>query len=51
MNFTENTDIKNCGNTVPKKDFVIAIPYLGKLSLQIRTRINPVLEYPVCFPN
>ena len=26
-------------STVPKKDLMIVLPYLGKLSLQIRTRI------------
>ena len=30
--------------TVPKKDLMIALPYLGKLSLQICTRINPVMK-------
>ena len=27
-------------STAPKKDLMIVLPYLGKLSLQIRTRIN-----------
>ena len=26
-------------STVPKKDLIIVLPYLGKLALQIRTRI------------
>ena len=30
--------------TVPKKDLMIVLPYLGKLSLQIRTRINRVMR-------
>ena len=31
-------------STVPKKDLIIVLPYLGKLSLQIRTRINRVMR-------
>ena len=31
-------------NTVPKKNLVIALSYLGKLSLQIRTRINCIMK-------
>ena len=31
-------------STVPKKDLMIVVPYLGKLSLQIRTRINRVMR-------
>ena len=31
-------------STVPKKDFMIVLSYLGKLSLQIRTRINRVMK-------
>ena len=31
-------------STVPKKDLIIVLPYLGKLSLQIRTRINRVMK-------
>ena len=31
-------------STVPKKDLMIVLPYLGKLSLQIRTRINHVMR-------
>ena len=31
-------------STVPKKDLMIVLPYLGKLSLQIRTRINRVMK-------
>ena len=36
-------------STVPKKDLIV-LPYLGKLSLQIRTRINRVMrnELPHC---
>ena len=37
-------------STVPKKNLVIAPPYLGKLSLQIRTRINCIMKnkLPYC---
>ena len=37
-------------STVPKKNLVIALPYLGKLSLQIRTRINRIMKnkLPYC---
>ena len=37
-------------STVPKKDLMIVLPYLGKLSLQICTRINPVMKnkFPHC---
>ena len=37
-------------SAVPKKDLVIALPYLGKLSLQIRTRINGIMKnkLPYC---
>ena len=31
-------------STVPKKDLMIVLPYLGKLSLQIHTRINRVMK-------
>ena len=31
-------------STVPKKNLVMALPYLGKLSLQISTRINRVIK-------
>ena len=31
--------------TVPKKNFVIALAYLGQLSLQIRTRINCIMKH------
>ena len=36
--------------TVLKKNLVIALPYLGKLSLQIRTRINRIMKnkLPYC---
>ena len=30
-------------STVPKKNFVKTLPYLGKLSLQIRTRTNRIM--------
>ena len=37
-------------STVPKKNLVIALTYLGKLSLQIRTRINRIMKnkLPYC---
>ena len=37
-------------STVPKKDLLIALHYLGKLSLQIRTRINCIMtnKLPYC---
>ena len=31
-------------STVPKKDLMIVLPYLGKLSLQIRVRINRAMK-------
>ena len=31
-------------STVPKKELIIALPYLGKLSLQVRTRINRIMK-------
>ena len=31
-------------STLPKKDLMIVLPYLGNLSLQIRTRINRVMK-------
>ena len=31
-------------STLPKKHLMIVLPYLGKLSLQIRTRINRVMK-------
>ena len=31
-------------STVPKKDLMIVLPYLGKLSLQIRSRINRAMR-------
>ena len=37
-------------STVPKKNLVIALPYLGKLSLQMHTRINRIMKdkLPYC---
>ena len=37
-------------STVPEKNLVIGLPYLGKLSLQIRTRINRIMKnkLPYC---
>ena len=36
--------LKRVVSEVPKKDLIIALPYLGKLSLQIRTRINRIIK-------
>ena len=38
-------------STVPKKDLLIALPYLGKLSLQIRTRINHIMKNKLLYCN
>ena len=37
-------------STVPKKELIITLPYLGKLSLQIRTKINRIMKnkLPYC---
>ena len=37
-------------SAVPKKNLVIAVPYLGKFSLQIRARINRIMKnkLPYC---
>ena len=37
-------------STVPKKQLIITLPYLGKLSLQLRTRINRIMKskLPYC---
>ena len=40
----ESINAESCLSTVPKKDLMIVLPYLGKLSLQIRTRINRVMK-------
>ena len=37
--------------TVPKKDLLIALPYLDKLSLQIRTRINRIMKNKLRYCN
>ena len=37
--------------TVPKKDLMIVLPYLGKLLLQIRTRVNCVIKNKLCHYN
>ena len=31
-------------STVPKQDLMIVLPYLGKFSLQIHTRLNRVMK-------
>ena len=36
--------LKVVASTVPKRDLMIVLPYLGKLSLQIGTRINRVMR-------
>ena len=38
-------------STVPKKNLVIGLPYLGKLSLQIRTRINCIMKNKLSYCN
>ena len=38
-------------STVPKKGLLIALPYLGKLSLQIRTRINRIMKNKLPYYN
>ena len=38
-------------STVPKKNLVIALPYLGKLSLQILTRINRIMKNKLSYCN
>ena len=36
--------LKRVVSEVPKRDLIIALPYLGKLSLQRRTRINRIMK-------
>ena len=38
-------------STVPKKDLIIALPYLGKLSLQVRTRISRIMKNKLRYCN
>ena len=38
-------------STVPKKDLMIVLPYLGKLSLQIRVRINRAMKNKLLYQN
>ena len=38
-------------STVPTKDLVIALPYFGKLSLQICTRINCIMKNKLLYCN
>ena len=38
-------------STVPKKNLVIDLPYLGKLSLHIRTRINGIMKNKLPYRN
>ena len=42
--------LKRVVSEVPKKHLIIALPYLGKLSLQRRTRINRIMKnkFPYC---
>ena len=42
---------KHVVGTVPKKDLIITLPYLGKLSLQIRTRINCIIKNKLSYCN
>ena len=46
-NALKNLNENNVGTVQdrgPKKDFVIAVPYLPKMFLQIRTRINRIMQ-------
>ena len=45
-----DTGTKTCSKYIPNKNLVIALPYLGKLSLQICTRINRIMKnnLPYC---
>ena len=38
-------------STPPKKNLVTSLPYLGKLSLQIRTRINRIMKNKLIYCN
>ena len=38
-------------STVPKKELIIIVPYLGKLSLQIGTRINRIMKSKLRYCN
>ena len=38
-------------STVPKNELIITLPYLGKLSLQIRTRINRIMKHKLLYCN
>ena len=38
-------------STVPKKELIITLLYLGKLSLQIRTRINRIIKNKLLYCN
>ena len=40
---------KTIACTVPKKDLVIALPYLAKLSLQVPTRINRLMKNELAY--
>ena len=42
---------KHVVSTVPKKDLVIALAYLGKLSLQIYTKINRIMKDKLLYCN
>lgn len=46
-NALKNLNENNVGTVQdrgPKKDFVIAVPYLPKMFLQIRTRVNRIMQ-------
>ena len=43
--------LKPVVSTVPKKNLIIALPYLGKFSLQIHTRINRIRNNKLSYCN
>ena len=43
--------LKPVVSTVPKKELIITLTYLGKLSLQIRTRINRIMKNKLPYRN
>ena len=42
---------KTVVSTVPKKDLLLVLPYLGKMSLQIRTKINRIMKAKILHCN
>ena len=49
--FRESTGSKNYSNSNLKSDLIIALPYLAKLSLQIRPRKNWIMENKLPYAN